>query len=104
VQKLSNLLEWLVTHRGAILAFVHDFRVPFDSNQAERDLRLIKFKPKVSGCFRSSQGADQFCRVRGDISTLRHQATRSSMGSPAFSPASSGYPAIDRVLCGLVGF
>ncbi|TID86703.1 IS66 family transposase [Legionella pneumophila] len=68
-----NLLLRLKHHREEVLRFLHNPQVPFTNNDAERDLRMVKCKQKVSGGFRTSAGAEYFARIRGFISTARKQ-------------------------------
>lgn len=69
--KAQNLLDRLERHERSALAFLHDFRVPFTNNQAEQDLRMMKVQQKISGTFRTTDGARIFARIRGYVSTVR---------------------------------
>ena len=66
-----NLLNRLRTHQDGVLAFALQAGVPFTNNQAERDLRPSKVKLKVSGCFRTVEGARTYARIQAAISTFR---------------------------------
>jgi transposase len=71
--KAQNLLARLRDHETSVLAFFHDIHVPFTNNLAEQDIRMIKLRLKISGCFRTLPGARQFARIRSYLSTARKQ-------------------------------
>jgi transposase len=88
-----NLLIRLQQYQDLILRFMHDFAVPFDNNLAESDLRMMKLRQKISGCFRTEAGVAIFCNLRSYLSTMRKQgvhlltALRSALiGSPLLPP------------------
>lgn len=76
--KIRALIERLDNYKGAVCLFFNDFKVAFDNNQAERDLRMIKVKTKVSGCFRSEEG------IRDYLSAMSYIGTAKKHGKNAF--------------------
>lgn len=71
--KARNLLERFREHASEMLRFCCDFSIPFANNVAEQALRMMKVKQKISGCFRSSEGAEGFALIRSYIDTVRKQ-------------------------------
>ena len=84
-----NLLTRLDRDREDILRFAYDFRVPFDNNQAERDIRMIKLQQKISGCWRTITGAEQFLALRAYLSTT---AKNRLAAAPTLTALAVGQP------------
>ena len=76
--KARNLLERLRNFENDVFRFMDNKDVPFSNNQAENDLRMTKVHQKISGCFRSMDGAKIFCRIRSYLMTCRKQGVTAS--------------------------
>ena len=94
-----ELLDRLEDYDLSVLAFLIDPQVPFTNNQGEQDIRMIKVKQKISGCFRTLAGAQVFARIRGYLSTCRKQGhnlweacQRLVLGQPFMPQVPSGGP------------
>ncbi|MDQ5921222.1 MAG: transposase [Pseudomonadota bacterium] len=72
-QEINAILNRLRKYQREYMAFVYDFEMPTTNNQAERDIRMIKLRQKISGCFRNKEYAGYFLRIRGFISTMKKQ-------------------------------
>ena len=77
--KARNLLERLIDFEEDVLRFMTSACVPFTNNAAENSIRMTKVQQKISGCFRSTDGAKIFCRVRGYLATCRKQGVSATL-------------------------
>ena len=74
--KTLALIERLDIHKVSICLFIHDFDVPFDNNLSERDIRMVKTKTKVSGCFRSFSGAENYLKIMSYVGSAKKHGNR----------------------------
>lgn len=89
--KILALVERLDNYKASVCLFVKNFFVPFDNNQAERDIRIIKVKTKVSGCFRSEDGARDYLKIMSYVGTAHK---RGFNAYEAIREAISGHPEV----------
>ena len=89
--KVLNLICRLDNYKESVCLFIKNLCVPFDNNQAERDLRMVKVKTKVSGCFRSEDGAQEYLTIMSYIGSARKHGINAFM---AIREALNGNPDI----------
>lgn len=92
--KERSLIERLIKLKASVCLFIHNFAVPFDNNQAERDVRNVKTKSKVSGCFRSIKGAQAYLTITSYLSIARKQ------GIDAFEALTSAFNGKAEIVLG----
>ena len=90
-----NLLERLWMRQDEVLAFLDDLTIPFDNNQAEQDLRMLKVQQKIAGSFRTESGSEAFARIRGYCASLRKQGVALLAALETVFTAQPLYPALD---------
>jgi transposase len=90
-----NLLERLSLGQEEVLAFLHDLTIPFDNNQAEQDLRMLKVQQKIAGSFRADNGSEAFARIRGYCASLRKQGVGLLAALQTVFTGQPLYPALD---------
>ena len=91
----TALVERLLIGQDEVLAFLDDFAVPFDNNQAEQDLRMLKVQQKIAGSFRADSGSEAFARIRGYCASLRKQGVALLAALETVFTAQPLYPAFD---------
>jgi transposase len=90
-----NLLERLSFGQREVLAFLDDCTIPFDNNQAEQDLRMLKVQQKIAGSFRADSGSEAFARIRGYLSSMRKQGVALLAALQTLFTGQPLYPAFD---------